>query len=81
MIGSVSYTHLLVSEDAENIVSLLYTAFNGTYYKDDDGNVIALTNIGSISTKNQRLRVNVAALSLSLIHIYSKDYQKRRKAG
>lgn len=54
---------VLVSEDAENIVSLLYTAFNGTYYKDDDGNVIALTNIGSISTKNQRLRVNVAALS------------------
>ena len=46
---------VLVSEDAENIVSLLYTAFNGTYYKDDDGNVIALTNIGSISTKNQRL--------------------------
>ncbi len=37
------------------------TAFNGTYYKDDDGNVIALTNIGSISTKNQRLRVQVSA--------------------
>ena len=47
----VSYTYeeveppkrVLATEDAENIVSLLYTAFNGTYYKDDDGNVIALT--------------------------------------
>ena len=54
---------VLVKEDAENIVSLMYTAFNGIYYKDDDGNVIALTNIGRIATKNQKLRVDVSVMS------------------
>ena len=54
---------VLVKEDAENIVSLMYTAFNGIYYKDDDGNVIALTNIGRIATKDQKLRVDVSVMS------------------
>lgn len=54
---------VLAKEDAENIVSLMYTAFNGIYYKDDDGNVIALTNIGRISTKNRKLKVEVSVMS------------------
>ena len=54
---------VFAKEDAENIVSLMYTAFNGIYYKDDDGNVIALTNIGRISTKEQNLKVEVSVMS------------------
>ena len=85
----VSYTYeeveppkrVLATEDAENIVSLLYTAFNGTYYKDDDGNVIALTNIGSISTKNQRLRVQVSALSCAQEYLDEMTEAYRTIAG
>lgn len=51
--------------ETENIVSLMYTALNGVYYKDDDGNVEAITNIGKISTKNDSLSILVSAMSSS----------------
>lgn len=51
--------------ETENIVSLMYTAPNGIYYKDDDGTVLALTNIGKISTKNAKLSIEVSSMSCS----------------
>lgn len=50
-------------EDTENLVSLMYTAMDGVYTRDTSGNVIALTNMGSISTKDSRLQIDVAAMS------------------
>ena len=49
-------------DDVDNLVSFLYTAFDGVYYKNDDGNVVALTNIGKISSENRTLKINIAAV-------------------
>ena len=54
---------VLTKEETDNIVSLMYTALNGVYNKDDDGNVVAITNIGKISSKNGTLRINVGIMS------------------
>ena len=43
----------------------MYTALNGVYNKDDDGNVVAITNIGRISSKDEQLKINVSAMSSS----------------
>ena len=51
--------------ETENIVSLMYTAPNGIYYKDDDGTALALTNIGKISTKNAKLSIEICSMSCS----------------
>ena len=54
---------VLTRDETDNIVSLMYTALNGVYNKDDDGNVVAVTNIGKISSKNAKLKIEVAAMS------------------
>ena len=56
---------VLTKTETENIVSLMYTAPNGIYYKDDDGTVLALTNIGKISTKNAKLSIEICSMSCS----------------
>ena len=56
---------VIKKSNADDIVSLMYTAINGVYYKDDDGNIVSLTNIGSASSKNSKLRILVSALSYS----------------
>lgn len=56
---------VLTKTETENIISLLYTAPNGVYYKDDDGNIVAMTNIGKISTKNGKLSLLISAMSSS----------------
>lgn len=69
----ISYTYeetklpkkVFVKTETENIISLLYTSPNGVYYKDDDGNIAALTNIGKISTKNAKLDIRLCAMSSS----------------
>lgn len=54
---------VISSEDAESIVSLLYTAISGVDYKDDNGDIASITNIGSIRTENRSLSIEVAAAS------------------
>jgi dipeptidase D len=54
---------VFTKKETENIVSLMYTATNGVYNKDDDGNVTALTNIGKISTKNSKLDIELCLMS------------------
>lgn len=56
---------VFTKKETENIVSLMYTALNGVYYKDDDGNVNAVTNIGKISTKNSSLSILISAIGSS----------------
>lgn len=64
-------------EDIDNLVSFLYTAFDGVYYKNDDGNVVAITNIGKITSKNKKLKIDIAAASYSETHLeeISESYE------
>ena len=55
-------SNALSKDDTENVISLLYTAFNGVYYKDDDGNVVSFTNIGKIRTNDGKLTIHTAAM-------------------
>ena len=59
-------SNVLKKDYVDNLVSFLYTAFDGVYYKNDDGNVVALTNIGQISSKNSRLQIEIAAASYDI---------------
>lgn len=58
-------SRVLTKDEADNIVSLMYTVLNGVYNKDDDGSVVAITNIGKISLKNGMLKISIAAMSCS----------------
>lgn len=51
-------------EDSGNIVSLMYTIINGTYLKSDEGKVMAVSNIGHISTGDRQFRLTIHARSL-----------------
>lgn len=53
-------TKVISKEKTDKLVSLLYTAPNGVYEKDDDGNVTSISNIGYVSTKDDRLTINVS---------------------
>ncbi len=67
----ISYTYekvelpdeVFFGEDTDDLVSLMYTAFDGVYEKDDNGNVIALNNIGAITSGTKKLTLNVASVS------------------
>lgn len=52
--------------DTVNIVSLMYTIINGTYLRSDggEGEIMAASNIGIISTKNENFQVHINARSL-----------------
>ena len=58
-------SRVFTKDETDNLVSLMYTALNGVYNKDDDGNVVAITNMGKISSKDGMLRIKVAAMSCS----------------
>ena len=53
---------VIEGDDTDNLVSLMYTAFNGVYNRDDEGTIIALANIGKLSTKNGRLKIDTAVM-------------------
>jgi len=56
---------VISTEDTESIVSLLYTAINGVHYKDDEGEIASIANIGFISTENSSLKIEVGTSSYS----------------
>ena len=58
-------SQVISTEDTESIISLLYTAINGEHYKDDNGEIASIANIGRISTENRTLNIEVAASSYS----------------
>ena len=66
----IEYTYEAVSlpkrvisdEDTDNLVSLMYTAFNGIYNRNEEGTITALTNMGSIRTENGLLKIDTAIL-------------------
>ena len=58
-------SRVLKTSDTDNLVSLMYTAFDGVHERDEDGVVISLTNIGKISCKNRKLKIQISAMSSS----------------
>lgn len=52
---------VISSNTTESLISLLYTAPNGTYNKDDDDNVTAFSCITSINVTSGRSVINVVA--------------------
>ncbi len=56
---------VISNEDTESIVSLLYTALNGVHYKDDNGDVASMTNIGYISIADRAIRIEASAATHS----------------
>lgn len=68
---------VISEENTDNLVSLMYTSFNGVYNRNDDGTITALTNIGRISTKNCRLKIDIAVMcsNPSMLQEISETYQ------
>lgn len=56
---------VISDEDTSNIVSLMYTLTDGTYLRSDDGELIAASNIGTVTTDNNRFLMNINARSLN----------------
>ncbi|MBR5516952.1 MAG: hypothetical protein IKU53_03170 [Firmicutes bacterium] len=54
-------SRVIASNDTESLISLLYTAPNGVYYKDDDGNVTTTSCITSIDTTTGKVVIDVTA--------------------
>lgn len=55
---------VLSNGDSNHIVSLMYTITNGTYLRSDDGEILAASNIGKISTKHGTFHMEINARSL-----------------
>lgn len=51
-------------EDTEKIASLMYTMINGSYMKNDDGDVKAYSNLGVVSISNGKFELKLNAKSL-----------------
>ncbi|MBN7772578.1 hypothetical protein [Clostridium aminobutyricum] len=55
---------VISKDDSTKVLSLLYTMINGIYFKSDDGEVIAASNIGTIRTTTGNLDVSICSRSL-----------------
>ncbi len=56
----------VVTEEYQNeFVSMLYTLLDGVYYKDDDDNLISITSIGAIHSKEGSYTISAVGNSLS----------------
>lgn len=56
---------VLSFNDSSNLISFLYACINGTYLKNDAGEVIARSNIGGITTDDKMLTISIDARSKS----------------
>lgn len=55
---------VISKDDSTKVLSLLYTMINGIYYKSDEGDVVAASNIGTIRTTTGNLDVSICSRSL-----------------
>ena len=58
---------IIKNDDAANILSLLYTTINGVYQTSEengDGTTLAVANIGKLSTRAKKMKVNILARSV-----------------
>lgn len=58
---------VIQSDDAANLLSLLYTTINGVYKtseEDGEGTTLAVANIGKLSTSSKIMKINILARSV-----------------
>ncbi|MDD2217062.1 MAG: hypothetical protein PHW03_05005 [Eubacteriales bacterium] len=56
---------VLSFDDSSKLISFLYACINGNYLKNDDGEIIAKSNIGKISTEANLLEILIESRSKS----------------
>ncbi len=56
---------VISKEDSSQVFGLIYTMINGTYMKTDEKELIALSNIGYISTQSGDLELGITGKSLN----------------
>lgn len=56
---------VISNENKDTLVSMMYTSFNGIYNRTEEGNITSLTNIDFISTEDNLLTIDVAAMGYS----------------
>ena len=51
--------------ESSKLLSLIYTMINGIYYKDDDGEVVAISSINMVNTNSEvmQIKMNISSLS------------------
>lgn len=56
---------VLSDDDTSKLISFLYACIKGNYLKNDDGEIIAKSNMGKISTEGNRLEILIESRSKS----------------
>ncbi len=56
---------VLSSEDTNSLISLLYTMIDGVYERNEDDEIISITNIGAISCTDETYTIKVSGNSLT----------------
>ncbi|NLD11356.1 MAG: aminoacyl-histidine dipeptidase [Clostridiales bacterium] len=64
---------VISTSDCNRFVSFMYTLLDGVYYKDDDGNLVSITNISSIKTTDSSIRIGSVAYSLDKANLKEID--------
>lgn len=51
--------------ESSKLLSLIYTMINGIYYKDDDGEVVAISSINMVNTNSEvmQIKMNISSIS------------------
>ena len=72
---------VLGAEDTESIISLMYTAPCGIHYKDDNGDVVSIANVGRISTEGGSFVLECCASSWDVAQLAELDEIYQTTAG
>lgn len=64
---------VLTSSSTNKFVSFMYTLLDGVYYKDDQGNLVSITSIGSVHHSDSSYTISVVANSLQADNLTEID--------
>lgn len=64
---------VLTTSKCSKFVSYMYTLLDGEYYKDDDGNLVSITNISYIKSSGSSIKINSVAYSLDAANLAEID--------
>ncbi|MBR3755618.1 MAG: hypothetical protein IKK48_00780 [Firmicutes bacterium] len=64
---------VLSADDMNKLISVLYTLIDGVYERDEDDNIISITNIGAIKCTNDTCTVSASGNSITEIGLNQLD--------
>ena len=67
--------------DSSKLLSLIYTMINGIYYKDDEGEVIAISSINMVNTSSESIHIKMNTSSLSSAKLSEMEQNISTLAG